>query len=440
MNTVTNIVNATEAHVESSTTVAVKRSLKKRYAKEKRFQLMGMISVIFAFLFLLLLLADIITKAIPAFTEYKVTMPVTFNAERLRITDANDTSQFKKASYRSVVSDAIYAQFPEVTKRAEKRQLKALLSDSADYQIRDMLINDPSLLGKTIDVTMKLKDDPMAFIQMGGLDTTEHVKGARLNEWSQNKVRALSEKGMVSSVFSWSFFTNPDSTAPEQAGIAGALVGTLLTITVTIAFAFPVGLAAAIYLEEYAPKNRITDLIEININNLAAVPSIVFGLLGLAVFINLFGIPRSTPLVGGLVLALMTLPTIIISSRAAIKAVPSSLKEAALGLGASHTQTVFHHVVPSAMPGILTGTIIGIAQAIGETAPLIMIGLIAFTGDIPGGFTDNATVMPAQIYQWSDKPEKLFMAKTSAAILVLLIVLACVNLGAVMLRRRFEKK
>ena len=250
----------------------------------------------------------------------------------------------------------------------------------------------------------------------------------------------LKGNGQISKGFAWRFFTSGDSRAPELAGIHGALVGSLLVIAVTLSICLPIGVAAAVYLEEFAARNRFTDLIEVNINNLAAVPSIIFGLLGLAVFLSYFGLPRSAPLVGGLVLALLVLPTIIIASRAAFRSVPPSIKEAALGVGASHQQAVFHHVLPLAVPGILTGTILGIARAFGETAPLLMIGMIAFIVDVPQGFTDAATVMPVQIFLWSDLPEIGFQSKTAAAIMVLLVVLFCLNAVAIYLRKRFERR
>jgi phosphate transport system permease protein len=262
----------------------------------------------------------------------------------------------------------------------------------------------------------------------------------RLNDKAIAWITKLQAEDRVENRFNISFFQTGASTAPESAGIWSAVVGSFLTLVVTLAISFPIGVLAAIYLEEFAPKNRWTDVIEVNINNLAAVPSIIFGLLGLAVFRSLFGLPRSAPVVGGMVLALMTLPTIIIASRAALKAVPPSIRQAALGMGASRLQTVTHHVLPLAMPGILTGTIIGMAQALGETAPLLMIGMVAFIVDIPGGFTDSATVLPVQIYLWADSPERAFLAKTSAAIMVLLAFLILMNALAVLLRKRFERR
>ena len=253
-------------------------------------------------------------------------------------------------------------------------------------------------------------------------------------------ITRLERAGRIEKRFNTTFFTVGDSREPELAGIRGAAAGSFFTLLVTLALSFPIGVAAAVYLEEFAPTNRLTDLIEVNINNLAAVPSIIFGLLGLAVFINFFGLPRSAPLVGGLVLTLMTLPTIIIASRAALKSVPPSIREAALGMGASKMQTITHHVLPLAMPGMLTGTIIGMAQALGETAPLLMIGMVAFIVDVPGGLLDPSTALPVQIFLWADSPERAFVERTSAAIMVLLAFLITMNALAVMLRRRFERR
>lgn len=424
----------------SATTRQVKKSLEKRYRKERNFRRLGFSAIVIAFLFLVLLFADMIIKAIPAFTLNTVTMDVEFAPKVLKVeADTVDTEALQAANYRRLMSKTLDTAFPEVTKRGDKIQLRKLMSSGAQYQLRDMLLDDPTLLGKKVSVELLLDDDVDTFIKSGGLEHTDEVN-ARLRPQQIAWIKQWAENGQIESHFNWSFFSNSDSRDPELAGIRGAITGTFLTILVTIALAFPVGVFAAVYLEEFAPKNKLTDIIEININNLAAVPSIVFGLLGLAMFINLFGMPRSAPLVGGLVLALMTLPTIIISSRSAIKSVPPSLKEAALGLGASKMQTVFHQTLPQAMPGVLTGAIIGVAQAIGETAPLLMIGMVAFIVDIPHGVTDAATVLPVQIYLWSDSPERAFIAKTSAAILVLLTVLMVVNATAVLLRKKFEKK
>jgi phosphate transport system permease protein len=298
-----------------------------------------------------------------------------------------------------------------------------------------MVLADPSLVGKTVKVWLPA-DDEIDMIQKGYFE----IDGDRFSEQLGGWLEKLKADGRLERQFNTRFFQTGDSREPELAGIWGAVAGSFLTLIVTLLVAFPVGVLAAVYLEEFAPKNRITDLIEVNINNLAAVPSIVFGLLGLAVFIQVAHLPRSAPVVGGLTLALMTLPTLIIASRAALKAVPPSIREAALGLGASPVQAMFHHTLPLAMPGILTGTIIGMAQALGETAPLLMIGMVAFIVDIPATPFDAATVLPVQIYLWADSPERAFVEKTSAAIMVLLGFLIVMNGLAVFLRKRFERR
>lgn len=282
--------------------------------------------------------------------------------------------------------------------------------------------------------------DPAASGAWDILRFTVPEANRRVDDQEALWLEQLKEHGIAESGVAWRFFASGDSREPELAGIRGALMGSILTLLVTLFLCLPIGVAAAIYLEEFAPKNRLTQIIEVNINNLAAVPSIVFGLLGLAMFLNFFGLPRSAPLVGGLVLALLVLPTIIIASRAALRAVPPSIKEAALGVGASHQQAIFHHVLPLAMPGIMTGTIIGMAHALGETAPLLMIGMVAFIVDIPGGFTDAATALPIQIYLWSDLPEIAFQSKTAGAIIVLLMFLFVMNAAAILLRKRFERR
>jgi len=274
----------------------------------------------------------------------------------------------------------------------------------------------------------------------GKIDPTLPQSARRITDNQLEWTRALQEAGKIEKRFNTIFFTAGDSREPELAGILGAAAGSFYTLLITLGLSFPIGVAAAVYLEEFAPANRWTDLIEININNLAAVPSIIFGLLGLAIFINFFGLPRSTPLVGGLVLTLMTLPTIIIAGRASLKSVPPSIREAALGVGASKLQTITHHVLPLALPGMLTGTIIGMAQALGETAPLLMIGMVAFIVDIPAGITDPATALPVQIFLWSDSPERAFTERTSAAIMVLLAFLILMNATAVIMRKKFEIK
>jgi phosphate transport system permease protein len=419
-------------------TKLVKKSLDRRNRKEKIFHFFGVTSVIIALAFLVILLSDITIKALPAFTQTELTLEVTFDNEKLAINDVTDIEQIRNADFRTLYRDALLTKFPDVKSRNEKKELYSLLSNDAEFRLQKLLLADPSLIGKTQKIAF-LADDEVDGILKGSLDIEDEKSiqriGAKKIEWIKN----LENQGLISRSFNWTFFSNSDSREPELAGIKGALVGSIYTLFITLILSFPLAVATAIYLEKFAPRNRLIDFIEININNLAAVPSIVFGMLGLAVFINFFELPRSAPIVGGLVLALMTLPTIIIASRSAIKAVPPSISDAALGLGASKMQTIFHHVLPAALPGILTGTIIGMAQALGETAPLLMIGMVAFIADVPQSMADPATVLPVQVFLWADSPERGFMEKTSAAILVLLVFLILMNLAAILLRKKFEK-
>jgi phosphate transport system permease protein len=578
-------------------------NVRRRYAKERRFQIYGIAAIGSAILMLAVLMVTIVANGYSAFFQNEVALSVKLDKERLGLGDNPTEEQLARATYRNVVRDALSEIFPDVTGRQQRRALFGLVSSGSDLTVRDAVLADPSILGSTQIIWVKTSDDvdtylkgqmteiakrsppgvatpagttgdvrisvdsnafaeieaevkrnlidfaserdarrvvlvdiladeekqlaslraasaaPAAIARVeralqdtrsqidklakqvvdlrerasnagtsekvtsdlpsylvrinGGLvKITEiagrEVKGTALlplaNEASAQPgtweivsyvrpeddrrvkdqeiawISKLQAQDSVEQRFDVAFFQTGDSREPEQAGVWGAVVGSFLTLVVTLLISFPIGVLAATYLEEFAPKNRWTDLIEVNINNLAAVPSIVFGLLGLAVFLNFFGLPRSAPVVGGMVLALMTLPTIIIASRAALKSVPPSIRQAALGMGASRIQTVTHHVLPLAMPGILTGTIIGMAQALGETAPLLMIGMVAFIVDVPGGFTDPATVMPVQIYLWADSPERAFVAKTSAAIMVLLAFLILMNFLAVLLRKRFERR
>ncbi|GGE30314.1 hypothetical protein GCM10007276_04400 [Agaricicola taiwanensis] len=598
------------------TSDAAAQRVRARYRAEARFKAYGIAAILFAATFLVILLADIIGKALPAFTVSYAQLEVTPTAENLDVTDPSDPAQLQRANFLAPVRDSLATMFPAAAEaRRTRLQLFGLLSTDADAELRERLMADPSLIGKPMMVRALLSDDADLFVKgvsseisesvsigtaqpsgttgtvtirssasdfndemvdikrtlseraselradverfsalvaeredelrsldqeiatarssapdsvpaletsrtalaadvdglkklvagrqaeaqefqarfdnVGGTEpltnampslliaingglvkatslssdqiegevllpltsaepagpgswkvvTYETPQGSRkLTDQEIAWLDTLTDQGAITTGFNWAFFTTGDSREAELAGILGALVGSALTMLVTLVICLPVGVASAIYLEEFAPKNRLTDFIEVNINNLAAVPSIVFGLLGLAVFLGFFGMPRSAPLVGGLVLALLVLPTIIIASRAALKAVPPSIREAALGVGASHQQAVFHHVLPLAMPGILTGTIIGMAHALGETAPLLMIGMVAFIVDIPGGVTQAATALPVQIYLWSDLPEVGFQAKTAAAILVLLAFLFAMNGLAILLRKTFERR
>jgi len=391
-------------------TQAEKRAaaLKKRHKAESRFQWYGRLSIAFGIMCVLFLFVDIGSKGIGAFTQTHINLDVHFDEEILGLTPNSTEEEIKAANFYSFFKKMIYAQFPEVSGRTNKRNILRLFSAETEYQLRDIVLNDPSVIGTTKKVTVIADDDfEVCYKYSYGKNLSDDEKISRLNEYQENFIKTIDEKGYVETNFNNTFFSNGNSTNPEIAGIKGALLGSFFTLLVTLLISFPIAVSTAIYLEEFAPKNKITDLIEVNINNLAAVPSIIFGLLGLAIFINFFGMPRSVPLVGGMVLALMTFPTIIISSRAAIKAVPPSIREAAYGMGASKVQMVMHHVLPLAMPGMMTGTIIGMAQALGS---------------------------------WSDTAERLFIEKTSGAIIVLLTFLICMNSFAVWLRKRLERR
>lgn len=415
-------------------TEIVKQSLARRYGKEKRFRFYGLFAISIGFAFLAFLLVDIVGKSLPAFTATEIRITVPFSTVEIPADQEITDEVILGVNYNSLLRKGLNAQFPEVKKRKDRRQLNKLISSGAEFELLEMVRNDPEILrGGDLALWIKADDDVDTYYK---LETTV----SRISDLQAEIIQGLIDNDNIRTAFNSTFFTAGDSREPEQAGIRSALLGSFFTLLVTLIVSLPIGIAAAVYLEEFAPQNKFTDFVEININNLAAVPSIVFGLLGLAVFINFFGLPRSAPLVGGLVLSLMTLPTVIISSRAAIKSVPPSIKEAALGLGASHMQMVFHHVLPLAMPGILTGSIIGMAQALGETAPLLMIGMIAFIVEAPTGVLDSATVLPVQIYLWSDSPERAFTALTAATIVVLLCFLAVMNALAILLRKKFERR
>ena len=422
------------------TTARVLASLQKRHRAEKRFRFYGVFAIAASLAFLFVLMFSIFAKGLPAFTHAYVKLDVTLDARQLGVDASSTDRALLGANYAKVLKQALLKRFPETSGRKQKKKLYALLSNGAEYQLHDQLQADRSLLDKTISVWLMADDELAAVIKSNANLTQPDSIITRLKDEQIAWIKALKDNGEIETRFNTTFFTNGDSREPELAGIRAALVGSALTLLITFALSFPIAVGAAIYLEEFAPRNRWSDLVEVNINNLAAVPSIVFGLLGLAVFINFFHMPRSAPVVGGIVLSLMTLPTIIIASRAALKAVPPSIREAARGIGASPLQVVTHHVLPLAMPGILTGTIIGLAQALGETAPLLMIGMVAFIVDIPTSITDAATVLPVQVFLWADSPERAFVEKTSAAIMVLVAFLVVMNALAVVLRRRFERR
>lgn len=416
----------------------VNASLRKRYARERRFRLYGLVSVMAGLAFLLVFFASILSKGVSAFRQSEILLPLVVSAADVDPAGDRSPASLEVGDYDAVIRDGLRALFPQASARSDRRTLGALVSVEAGYLLRDRVLADPALVGRQIDLWVPASANVDMFIK-GNIDRdtpeTQRVISDRQIAWIDRLVAA----NRLTLAFNSALFSNGDSRDPELAGIRAAFMGSLYMLMVTLLLAFPLGVAAAIYLEEFAPRNRWTDLIEVNINNLAAVPSIVYGLLGLAVFINWLSLPRSAPLVGGLVLALLTLPVIIIAARAAIKSVPPSIREAALGVGASQVQMVFQHVLPLALPGILTGTIIGMARALGETAPLLMIGMVAFIVDVPGGPMQPATALPVQVYLWADSPERAFVERTSAAIIVLLGFLLLMNLLAVLLRRRFER-
>ncbi|MCG5241945.1 phosphate ABC transporter permease PstA [Azospirillum doebereinerae] len=418
-------VTTAKSHYQSE---AFARRLRARYAAERNFKIAGIAAIAIASLMLVVLLTSIVSKGYTAFWQAQVRVEVTF-----------DKAQVEERNYAAILRQGLYAQFPQITERSGRRMLNELLSSGAPYELEALVARDPSIVGTTRTVWVRADDEVDQFVK-GYFPRTGPEAERRLNDAKIAAVDAMTASGALVQSFNTTLFSAGDSREAEQAGIWGAVVGSLLTLLITMALSVPIGIAAAVYLEEFAPKNKWTDLIEVNINNLAAVPSIIFGLLGLAVFLGFFGLPRSAPVVGGLVMALMTLPVIIISARVALKSVPPSIREAALGIGASPLQTVTHHVLPLAMPGILTGTIIGMARALGETAPLLMIGMVAFIVDVPHGLTDSATVLPVQIYMWADSPERAFTERTSAAIMILLGFLILMNGLAVFLRKKFERR
>lgn len=411
----------------------VNQGLSRRYRAEKRFRIYGISAVIVSMIFLLFLFISIAANGYTAFQQTYVQLDIRLDPEML------DTGSLADANYQGMVKQSLSTMFPQVKSRKEKQQLYGMVSNGAAFQLQDFVRKNQNRIGSEIQLWVPADDD-VDMVVKGHVDRGVPESDRRVKDNQLAWIDRLQEQGRLEKRFNTTFFSAGDSREPELAGIRGAVAGSFYTLLVTLVLSFPIGVAAAVYLEEFAPKNRWTDLIEVNINNLAAVPSIVYGLLGLAVFLNFFGLPRSVPLVGGLVLTLMTLPTIIIASRAALKSVPPSIREAALGVGASRNQMVMHHVLPLALPGMLTGTIIGMAQALGETAPLLMIGMVAFIVDIPGSFTDPSTVLPVQIFLWADSPERAFLERTSAAIMVLLAFLVTMNAVAVFLRKKFERR
>jgi len=413
---------------------------RRRQLSERLFRACGGTAISLGLLFVLALFVSIIAHGHSAFWQTELRLDLEFSPATLGLGSGSPTpKELRDADYAAIIRESLARKFPGVVERKERRELAALVSSGAPFVLRDLALADPSVIGSRRTLWL-LADDEVDMFVKGTFDRATPEADRRIKDRQIAWIDRLQAEGRVQKQFNSGLFTNGDSREPELAGLGGALMGSIYTLLLTLVLSFPLGVAAALYLEEFAPKSRWLDLVEVAINNLAAVPSIVFGLLGLALFINFFGLPRSSPLVASLVLTLMTLPIIIIASRAALRSVPNSIRQAALGMGASRRQTVLHHVVPLALPGMLTGAIVGMARALGETAPLLMIGMVAFLVEVPKSFTEPATLLPVQIYLWADSPERAFAEKTSAAIMVLLVFLMLMNSLAVILRQRFQRR
>ncbi|MEN9894459.1 MAG: phosphate transporter permease protein [Pseudomonadota bacterium] len=416
--------------------------IKRRYAAERRFRAYGLIAITLGLAFLAILMFTIISKGYTAFWQTTFSMPVelsetVIDPSRTRTSDPN---VLMTANYPVLVRNALASKLGvAMTDKKGLKQVKDMISENTKIQLRDMIVADPALIGKTIPLQF-LASSVIDSAYKGQFDLSVPETDRKITDQQIEWMNKLKNEGTLLSAFNTGLFTSGASSRAEAAGVGAAAIGSLFMMLTVLALALPIGVAASVYLEEFAPKNRWTDLVEVNINNLAAVPSIVYGLLGLSIFINFMGMPRSASLVGGLVLSLMTLPTIIIATRSALKAVPPSIRSAALGVGASKMQMVFHHVLPLAAPGVLTGTIIGLANALGESAPLLLIGMVAFVVDVPTTPLEPATALPVQIYMWANEAERAFVERTSGAIIILLVFLILMNSFAIILRRRFERR
>ncbi|WP_061938530.1 phosphate ABC transporter permease PstA [Aureimonas sp. AU22] len=416
--------------------------LKKRYASERRFKAYGVAAIAIGMIFLATLLYTVVSQGYTAFWQTQIRLPITFSQSVIdpKNTGGKDLQALRLANYPKLVQDALVQRLGiDPANRADVTLATQLVSQGVRTQLGGMVMGDLSVIGTTEDVWLYANSTVDSAVK-GQFDLSIPEARRPIKDKQLEWIRTLEQSGDLEQRFNTGLFTFGASSRAETAGVGVAIIGSLYMMGIVLALALPIGVAASIYLEEFAPKNRFTDFIEVNINNLAAVPSIVYGLLGLAIFVNYMGLPRSASLVGGLVLTLMTLPTIIIATRAALKAVPPSIRAAALGLGASKMQMVFHHVLPLAMPGILTGTIIGLAHALGETAPLLLIGMVAFVANYPATPMDPSTALPVQIYMWANEAERAFVERTSGAIIVLLLFLAVMNITAIILRRRFERR
>ena len=420
-------------------TEIIKKSLMKRHLAESRFKTYGILGIISATVFLIVILSTIFIEGKSAFKSTYIKLDVFFDPSIIDPDGTRDIDEIRFANYRKVIKNSLKNYFPEVTGKEEMKSLTELISSSEEENLMQAVLKNNDLIGANKKVWLKASskiDIIHKNPEMKDLSESNRLISNKELEWFDK----LTRNGDVKFSLNKIFFLKADSTEPEQAGILGSILGSFFTLVITLILSFPIAVAAGVFLEELAPKNRLTDIIEININNLAAVPSIIFGLLGLAIFLNVMHLPRSAPIVGGMVLALMTLPTIIIATRVSLKAVPPSIREAAVGLGATKFQSVIHHVLPLAIPGISTGTIIGMSRALGESAPLLLIGMVAFIVDIPGSFTDSATVLPVQIYLWKSTAARGFVELTAAGVIVLLTFLILMNALAIYVRNKFEKK
>jgi len=408
--------------------------LKSRYSRENRFKWYGRGAIGVALVFLAILLSSIVMQGYTAFYGHSLTMPLYMDPARIERAYPQGTNFEQLAAEQEIARLGIVDETG-----AQTAAMRSLISSELKYVAAEMIRNQPALIGQTVPVSAPLSDDAEMYLK-GKITQNTPEEQRRISDQQMQWLDQMKERGVIRDHFNSALFTKCDSTQPELAGLLGAVVGSALMLTVTALIAIPVGVFAAVWLEEYAPRNRLTAIIEVNINNLAAVPSIVYGLLGLALFINFLHLPRASPLVGGLVLALMALPTIIIATRSALKAVPPSIRDAALAMGASRTQTVFQHVLPLAMPGVMTGSIIAMAHALGETAPLLLIGMISFVPGITAAIDAPAGALPSLIYIWENASERAFHERTAAAILVLLAFMIVMNAAAILLRRRFERR
>jgi phosphate transport system permease protein len=410
----------------------VKTGLKKRYRSESTFRIAGLLAILMAMLFLLVLFSAVIYRGSPAFITHKIALEIDLTSYKIQQND-------KEINYRKIIKNSLIAKFPQADNLDERMNLYSLLSNIAHLELSNKQKNNPELFGNKTVLWFTSSSSVDMFLK-GKILASNKEESRNLTNQQIDWIKSLQAEEAVKSSFNWNFFKNADSSEAEIAGVAASIVGSILTVVVFLLASFPIGVMAAFYLEEFSPKNIITDIVEVSINNLAAIPSIIFGLLGLVVYLNFMHLPRSSSIVGGLTLSMLVLPIIIIATRNSIKSVPASIKEGAIAMGASKVQVMFHHTFPLSLPGIMTGTILAISRAVGETAPLLMIGMVAFIADVPRGFLDPTTVMPVQIYLWSDNPELGFAEKSAAAIMVLLFFLVSCNSFAIYVRKRFEKK